>query len=101
MNEQNLPQNFEGFSTAELVKMWAEIPTLKHTPRDPPGKVAAMRHLLGKYKLAPVHWGTERAQEKSDIIQSKKLLKPFGIDPAPWADEQGNRLPENSQTAST
>jgi hypothetical protein len=35
------------------------------------------------------------------MIQSKKLLAPFGIDPAPWADEQGNRLPENRQTASS
>jgi hypothetical protein len=28
------------------------------------------------------------------MIQSKKLLKPYGIDPAPWADEEGNRQPE-------
>jgi hypothetical protein len=28
------------------------------------------------------------------MIRSKKLLAPFGIDPAPWADTEGNRQPE-------
>jgi hypothetical protein len=38
------------------------------------------------------HAGPER--EKADMVQAKKLLTPFGIDPAPWADAEGNRQPE-------
>ena len=94
MNEQGLPQNFEGFSTAELLKMWAEIPTLKEEPQDPPGKVLAMRRILEEYKLAPNDWSRDKEQLKADIAQSKKLLAPYGIDPAPWADQEGNRQPE-------
>jgi hypothetical protein len=95
MNEQSLPQNFEGFSTAELLKMWAAIPIpAKWDPQDPPpGKVLAMRRILEKFKLTPNDWG-DGEELKADIAQSKKLLAPYGIDPAPWADQEGNRQPE-------
>jgi hypothetical protein len=108
MNEQSLPQNYRGYSTAELLKMWREIPTRKYTgqPETPPGEqkmASAMRGLLMEYRLAPAEWGfvkkdqgyrTHMEQEKADMVQAKKLLAPFGIDPAPWADEEGNRQPE-------
>jgi len=101
MHERNLPQSFEGFSTAELLRMWDEIPTLKHEPQDPPGKVAAMRRLLREHRLAPVEWRRDKDQRRADVLQARKLLKPYGIEPAPWADAEGNSRPPDNQNAST
>jgi hypothetical protein len=100
MNAQNLPQDFEGFSTAELIKLWGSIPNRKFgvSPKEPREKVLTMHRLLDKYRLAPIYWG-DGEQRKADMIQSRKLLKPFGIDPAPWADEEGNELPEEVRAA--
>jgi hypothetical protein len=100
-NEQSLPQNYEGFSTMELLKTWQAIPKRKHTdPVSPEDKLTAMDHLLKEHRLAPIHW-RDHAGDKTDMVRSKALLKPFGIDPAPWADQEGNRLPKEQQTAST
>jgi len=104
MSELSLPQNFEGYSTAELVKLWDGIPRWwPGAPEVPPEKVGAMRHLLRQYRLASNNWSQDKEERKADMAQAKKLLEPFGIDPAPWADSEGNRLPEaeDKQAAST
>jgi hypothetical protein len=109
MNEQNLPQGYKGYSTAELLALWRKIPSRKYgDPASPREKVSAMRDLLKEHRLAPVHWGFVKEkpghtpeQEKADMIHSKKLLAPFGIDPAPWADQEGNRLRKAGRTASS
>jgi len=103
MNEQSLPQNFEGYSTAELVKAWESSfrPRPPEVPPVPKEMVLASRRLLEKYRLAPNDWSQDKEERKADMVQAKKLLEPYGIDPAPWADSEGNRLPEDSQTAST
>jgi hypothetical protein len=111
-----LPQDYKGYSTAELLKEWVNIPNNRYTGQpqtaEETRKILAMRGLLMEYRLAPVHWGFVKKeqgylvhagaeQEKADIIRSRKLLAPFGIDPAPWADETGNELPPNKPTASS
>jgi len=94
MNEQSLPQSFEGYSTKELLELWADIPNRKYSdPEEPEEKVLAMHDLLRKYRLLDWNWDDEE-RLKTDIALAKKLLKPYGIDPAPWADEEGNRQPE-------
>ncbi|MDR3357700.1 MAG: hypothetical protein LBN96_02345 [Desulfovibrio sp.] len=99
MNEQSLPQNYKGYSTAELLKVWRDIPGRKHTDQPTPRqKVSAMDGLLREHRLAPVYWGTGE-EYKANMIQSRKLLKPFGIKPAPWADANGNELPEEVRAA--
>jgi hypothetical protein len=109
MNAQNLPQNYEGYSTKELLDLWQSIPqqTLE-SPPEPKGKIRAMRRLLMDYRLAPVEWGFVKEkpghsedQEKTDMVQAKRLLAPFGIDPAPWVDQEGNYLPEGNGQASS
>jgi len=93
MNEPSLPQNYKGFSTADLVRLWDSFPerTLD-SPKVPEEMLSAMRDLQREHKLAPVHWGGGE-QWKADIIRSRKLLAPFGKDPAPWADAEGNSRP--------
>ena len=95
MREENLPPNFRGYSTKELLELWESIPFRRHTDQDePPGEmVLAMRGLLREYRLAPVEWRDYKG-DATDMVRSKKLLKPYGIDPAPWADAEGNRQPE-------
>ena len=102
MNEPSLPENYKGYSTADLVRLWDSIPerTLE-SPRVPREMVLTMRDLLTEYKLAPLDWSWDKEQRKADIAQSKRLLAPFGKDPAPWTDAEGNRLPqEGGPTAS-
>ena len=94
MNEQSLPQSYEGYSTKELLELWESIPRRRHTdPEEPGEKVLAMRGLLADYRLAPVHW-RDYEGDTTDMVRSKKLLAPYGRDPAPWADAEGNRQPE-------
>ena len=96
MNEQSLPQNFEGYSTADLLKAWdsASRPREPGSSPVPKEMVLASRRLLEKYRLAPVEWAWDKEQRKADMAQAKKLLAPYGMDPAPWADAEGNRQPE-------
>jgi hypothetical protein len=93
-SEQSLPQSYKGFSTGDLMKFWDGM-NLRgpESPKPPQGMVGAMHDLLRKYRLAPNYWG-DGEERKANMIQSKKLLAPFGIDPAPWADQEGNRQPE-------
>jgi hypothetical protein len=116
MSEQSLPQNYKGYSTAELLKEWQDIPNNRYTGQpqtaEETKKILVMDDLLREYRLAPVNWGfikkdqgyrvhAGEAQEKADMAQAKKLLAPFGIDPAPWADQEGNYLPEENEQASS
>ena len=102
MSEQNLPQNYEGYSTKELLELWVSIPQQRlDSPEVPGEKVLAMHSFLHKYRLAPVDW-RDWEGDTADMVQAKKLLKPYGIDPAPWADAEGNRRPpEDNPTTST
>jgi hypothetical protein len=102
MNEQSLPQDYKGYSTAELLREWRQIPNNRYTGQpqtaEETQKILAMRELLAKYRLAPVHWGVKE-EGKANLLQSRKLLEPYGIDPAPWADQEGNELPEEVRAA--
>ena len=50
--------------------------------------ILAMRDLLREYDLLDFHDG-RGGNDSAKIRRSKRLLAPFGIDPAPWADENG------------
>ena len=87
MSAHSLPKNYKGFSTAELLALWKSIPdrTLKDPP-VPEDKVLAMRYLLHEYAI--LDFGPD-GDDAAKIRRSKQLLAPYGIDPAPWADENG------------
>ena len=52
MTAQNLPQNYRGYSTKELLELWDNIPAMRHDSPEVPGeKVLAMRGLLAEYRL--------------------------------------------------
>jgi hypothetical protein len=58
-----------------------------------------MHDLLDEYKLASNNWGHPDEIRTKNTLQSKKLLAPFGIDPAPWVDQEGNRIPKDKTPA--
>ena len=87
MSGHSLPKEYKGFSTAELVALWKSIPD--RTLKDPPvskEKISAMDDLLREYAL--LDFGKD-GDDAEKIRRSKELLAPYGIDPAPWADENG------------
>lgn len=91
MSEECLPKEYDGYSTAELLQIWDHIPDT--TIFDPPvelEKLSAMRSILRKYALTDY-------TTRDKIVRCKKLLAPYGINPAPWADENGIRQDELSE----
>jgi hypothetical protein len=95
MNKENLPKEYKGYSTAELVTFWDGMNNQgPDSPRVSPEFVLTMHALLKEYRLAPNDWSRDKEERKADMVQAKALLKPFGIDPAPWVDQEGNRQPE-------
>lgn len=91
MSEECLPKEYDGYSTAELLQIWDHIPD--NTIFDPPapkGKNYAMHGLLYEYALTDY-------TTRDKIVRCKKLLAPYGINPAPWADENGIRQDELSE----
>lgn len=87
MSGHSLPGKYKGFSTAELLALWKSIPD--RTLDDPPNpveKISAMDDLLREYELLDFGRNDDDAVK---IRRSKELLAPYGIDPAPWADENG------------
>lgn len=65
--------------------MWYHIPDkTTFDPKSPVEKISAMNWLLHEYKL--LDFGEN---DPALIKRSKRLMAPFGIDPVPWADENG------------
>ena len=89
MHEQTLPKEYKGFSTAELLELWDGIPdNTLYDPPSPKGMISAMDDLLREYEL--LDWDNGKGDnDAAKIRRSKKLMAPFGIDPVPWADEEG------------
>ena len=85
MSENSLPKEYKGFSTAELLAIWKNIPNNTiYDPETPVEKMIAMNGLFYEYAL--LDFGND---EPAKIRRSKQLMAPYGIDPAPWADENG------------
>ena len=87
MSEHSLPKEYKGFSTGELLEIWKTFPD--RTMDDPPipdDKNAAWSDLLREYDL--LDFG-EDGNDTEKIKRSKQMMAPYGIDPAPWADENG------------
>ena len=93
MKEEILPKEFKGYSTADLVKIWEDLKRgINLEGKAPMEMISVMRELMEKYNLCPGGWSWEDQQERKDIVRAKKLLAPYGVDPAPWADAEGNEL---------
>ena len=85
MSEESLPKEYKGFPTAELLEIWKSFPDRNlYDPPLHPGKNAAWRDLLREYAI--MDFG---GNDPEKIKRSKRLLAPYGIDPAPWADADG------------
>jgi len=58
LTDHNLPKNYKGYSTKELLKVWDQVAGDGITPGTPVGKIRAMCDLLREHKLG-VHaaWG--------------------------------------------
>ena len=92
MSEKNLPEEYRGFSTAELLAIWKSFPDrILEDPPIPDDKNDAWRALLREYAL--LDFGKD-GKDAEKIKRCKRLLAPYGIDPAPWADENGIRQKE-------
>ena len=90
---QSLPEKFRGYSTARLLKAWDHMVRRVQDRDEEPLEIFSVMHgLLYEYKLVPVDWNGEGEQWREEIVRAKKLLAPYGVDPAPWADEDGNEL---------
>jgi hypothetical protein len=50
----NLPETYKGFSTLDLLDVWARLCTPKGCPGTSREKLHAMGGLLQEFKLAPV-----------------------------------------------
>ena len=58
MPEKNLPKNYKGYLTKELLKIWDQVAGDGITPGTPVEKISAMRSLLREHKLGvhAVQW---------------------------------------------
>lgn len=89
MTSEKLPETFQGFPTAALLKIWKDIPyNTPETPPTPVEEIGAMRDLLREYDLADFV-GDDGHEDPQKVVRAKRFLAPFGIDAAPWADENG------------
>ena len=92
MSGHSLPEEYKGFSTAELLALWRSIPDRTiYDPPVPDDMGSAMRDLVHEYAF--MDFGRD-GKDTAKIRRSKQLLAPYGIDPAPWADENGIRSEE-------
>ncbi len=56
MKKQNLPGNYKGYSTDELLDMWDQIANRDGiVPGTPIEKIRAMNQFLREYEIAPVY----------------------------------------------
>ena len=89
MTAEKLPEIYKGFPTAGLLELWESIPyNTMDTPPSPVEEIVAMRMLVLEYELSDFA-GKDGKEDPKKIRRSKQLLAPFGIDVAPWADENG------------
>ncbi|MEN6485754.1 MAG: hypothetical protein ABFD98_12825 [Syntrophobacteraceae bacterium] len=55
MVEKDLPKEYKGYPTSELLRMWEDLRTPQGIREGTPvEKIEAMRDLLREFKLAPV-----------------------------------------------
>ena len=91
MHEESLPKEYKGYSTQELLDLWLSIPG--NSLYDPPTskkKISAMRDLLLEYRLTEVGRGYYGGgSDPAKLQRIKRLCAPYGVDPYPWADENG------------
>ena len=69
MKKQNLPTNYSGYPTNELLDMWDQIANkggiVPGTPRD---KIRAMNRFLREYEIAPVYKVAAQIEKSSSNI---------------------------------
>lgn len=61
----NLPEQFEGYPTRELLDMWGGGLPLRISKGTPKKKIGAMSNLLRQYKLAPIFWDDPERFERN------------------------------------
>ena len=94
MTTEKLPETYKGFPTTRLLQIWRQIPyNTLDTPEAPKDEFSAMGDLLREYEIMNFR-GEKGGEDSRKVARSKRLLAPFGIDPAPWADENGIRQEE-------
>ncbi len=65
MKKQNLPKNYKGYPTDELLDIWDQIANRDGIiPGTPINKIQAMNRFLRKYEIAPVYKVAAQIQRK-------------------------------------
>lgn len=82
MSTEKLPETYHGYPTGQLLELWDARAYGRLTRTPSREELMAMYDLLDEYKLAEY-------PDDASIARCKRLMAPFGVDPAPWADENG------------
>ncbi|WP_446008215.1 hypothetical protein [Candidatus Electrothrix sp.] len=72
MKEQNLPKNYKGYRTGDLLDIWNQIAVgdgiVPGTPRE---KIRAMNRFLREYEIAPVYKVAAQLKRKNSAIRAE------------------------------
>jgi len=73
MKKQNLPENYKGYPTDELLDIWDQIANrdgiVAGTPRE---KIRAMNRFLREYEIAPVYKVAAQIERSSSATVYRK-----------------------------
>ncbi|MCP4348774.1 MAG: hypothetical protein GY795_25125 [Desulfobacterales bacterium] len=73
MKKQNLPKNYNGYPTDELLDIWDQIANrdgiVPGTSRE---KIRAMNRFLREYEIAPVYKVAAQIERNSSIVEYRK-----------------------------
>ncbi len=68
MKKMNLPLNYKGYPTDELLDMWDQIANREGIkPGTPKEKIRAMNRFLREYEIAPVYKVAAKIQRSKSV----------------------------------